>query len=198
MGIALAIKSTVGLPAFDAFNQTVADTTGIRVGTIVMFVQMFFIFLQLLLLKKEANWKVFLQIPFVILLGQFINFFVYFIFGSMTLNNYILRLFVFILSQFWTSFFISMMLVLDLIVMPVESLSMVLSEKSSFTLGQIRQAIDILLIVLSLIITLIFSTTLNIREGTVISALIFGPLLGFFMARLVPSFKKWQLINKVE
>lgn len=195
MGIALAIKSGVGLAAFDAFNQTVADTTNMQVGTIVMLVQIFFVFLQLLVLRKEASWKILLQIPFVVLLGQFINLFVYYIFGNLDLTNYFLRLVLFIFSQFWTSFFISIMLVLDLIAMPIENLSLILSKRIPFTLGQIRLAIDVLLIVFSLAITLIFSVPLSIREGTLVSALIFGPMLGVFMPALIPYFEKWQLID---
>lgn len=196
IGIGLAIQIGIGLAAFDAFNQTVADTTGIQVGTIVMFVQLVFIFLQLLVLKKEANWKILLQIPFVVLLGQFINLSVYRIFGGLILESYLLRVLVFIFSQLWTSFFISTILVLDLIAMPIENLSYILSTKTAFTLGQIRQAIDVAFIVLSLAITLIFSVPLSVREGTLISALIFGPMLGFYMPRLVPYFVKWGLIDE--
>ncbi len=195
MGIALAIKSGVGLAAFDAFNQTVADTTNMQVGTIVMFVQIFFVFLQIVVLRKEASWKILLQIPFVVLLGQFINLFVYYIFGNLDLTNYFLRLILFILSQFWTSFFISIMLVLDLIAMPIENLSLILSKRIPFTLGQIRLAIDVLLIVSSLAITFIFSVPLSIREGTLVSALIFGPMLGVFMPALIPYFENWKLID---
>ena len=194
MGIALAIKSGIGLAAFDAFNQTVSDMTGLQVGTIVMLVQIFFIFLQLVVLKGEVTWKIFLQIPFVILLGQFINLFVYYILGNLNLTNYFLRLATFIFSQFWTSFFISIILVLDLIAMPVENLSLILSKRIPFSLGQIRLSIDVLLIIFSLAISFIFSVPLSIREGTLISAVIFGPMLGIFMSILIPYFKKWELI----
>ena len=195
MGIGLAIKSGIGLAAFDAFNQTVADATGFQVGTIVMFVQIFFVFLQLVVLKREASWKILLQIPFVILLGQFINLFVYNLFGNLTLTNYFVRLGIFIFSQFWTSFFISIMLVLDLIAMPIENFSLILSKRIPFSLGQIRLAIDVLLIIFSLTITFVFAVPLSIREGTLISAAIFGPMLSVFMPTLIPIFNRWKLIN---
>lgn len=196
MGIGLAIKAKIGLAAFDAFNQTISDTIGLQVGTVVMIVQIFFVFLQIVVLKKEATLKIFLQIPLVILLGQFINFFVYYVFGSLTFDYYIIRLIVFIFSQFWISFFIGTILTIDLIAMPIEHLSLLLSKRSTFSIGQIRQSIDILLILFSLVITFIFSVPLNIREGTLISALVFGPMLGFFMPRIKLYFKKWQLIGK--
>lgn len=194
-GISLAIKSGIGLAAFDAFNQTVADTIGLKVGTIMMFVQTFFVLLQIIILKKEITFDIFLQIPMVSLLGQFINLFVYTLFSDLSFSSYALRLFVFIFSQFWTSFFVGAILVLNLIAMPVENLSLILSKRISFSLGMIRQSIDIILILLSIIITYSFSVPLNIREGTVISAMVFGPMLGFFMNWIKVYFRKWKLID---
>ena len=194
-GISLAIKSGIGLAAFDAFNQTVADTIRLKVGTIMMFVQTFFVLLQIIILKKEITFDIFLQIPMVSLLGQFINLFVYTLFSDLSFSSYALRLFVFIFSQFWTSFFVGAILVLNLIAMPVENLSFILSKRISFSLGMIRQSIDIILILLSIIITYSFSVPLNIREGTVISAMVFGPMLGFFMNWIKVYFRKWKLID---
>lgn len=194
-GIGLAIKSGIGLAAFDAFNQTVADTVGLKIGTIIMFVQTFFVLLQIFILKKEITFAIFLQIPMVTLLGQFINFFVYTLFSNLTFTNYFFRVLLFIFSQFWTSFFVGAILVVDLIAMPVENFSSILSKKIPYSLATIRQSIDIILILLSLAITYIFSVPLNIREGTIISAIIFGPMLGFFMNWIRIYFIKWRLIE---
>lgn len=195
MGIGLAIKSSVGLAAFDAFNQSITNTTGIRVGTVVMFVQTFFVIIQLLVLRKDTTWHIFLQIPLVILLGQFINLFVDDIFGNLVLENYLLRLVLFVLAQVLISFAISTLLVVDLIAMPIENLSLILSRRLPFKLGEIRRAIDILLILSALAITWFGSTNLTIREGTVIGALIFGPLMDFHMPRVKDLFKKWKIIE---
>lgn len=106
-----------------------------------------------------------------------------------------LRLLIFIFSQFWTSFFVGAILVVDLIAMPVENFSSILSKKIPYSLATIRQSIDIILILLSIAITYLFSVPLNIREGTVISAMIFGPMLGFFMSWIKVYFRKWKLIE---
>lgn len=195
MGIGITIKASIGLAAFDAFNQSITNTTGIRVGTVVMLVQTFFVLVQLFVLRKDATWNIFLQIPLVVLLGQFINLFVDDIFGGLVLENYALRILLLILAQVLISFSISTLLVIDLVAMPIENLSAILSEKLPFRFGQIRQTIDILLIISALAISLISSTDLTIREGTVISALIFGPLMDFHMAWLKPLLQNWQLAD---
>ncbi len=195
MGISLAILSGVGLPAFDAFNQAVAETLNMQVGDIVMYVQIFFVSLQLLILRKDATWSILLQIPFVILLGQFINLFVYVVFGNLVLEGYVLRVLVFIFSQVWTSFFISIILVLDIVAMPLEKFSLIVSERGEIKFGYIRQGIDVLLIALALGLTFFAGAPLTIREGTIIAALTFGPLMGLYMPRIVPHFIKWELIQ---
>lgn len=195
MGIGIAIKASVGLAAFDAFNQSITNTTGIRVGTVVMFVQTFFVLVQLMILRKDATWNILLQIPLVVLLGQFINLFVDGIFGNLVLENYFLRMILLILAQVIISFAISTLLVIDLVAMPIENLSAILAEKLPFRFGQIRQAIDILLIVSALAISFVSSTEWTIREGTVVSAMIFGPLMDFHMPRLKPILRKWQLAD---
>lgn len=193
MGVGLAIKANVGLAAFDAVNQSISNAIDVRVGTVVMFVQTFFVLIQLVILRKDATWHVFMQIPLVILLGQFINLFVDDIFGSMDLQNYFMRVAVFIIAQLIISFAVSALLVVDLIAMPVENLSAILAQRFPFKLGQIRQAIDIILIVSALAISFVSSTEWTIREGTILSALIFGPLMDFHMPKLKPLFKKWEL-----
>lgn len=194
MGIGLAIKSSVGLAAFDAFNQSISNTTGIRVGTVVMFVQTFFVLIQLFVLRKDATWNIFLQIPLVILLGQFINLFVDTIFGGLVLENYLLRMVIFILAQVLISFAISTLLVVDMVAMPIENLSSILSQRLPFRLGEIRRTIDILLVISAFAISYFTSTELTIREGTVVGALIFGPLMDFHMPRVERLFKEWQII----
>ncbi len=195
LGIGITIKASIGLAAFDAFNQSITNTTGIRVGTVVMMVQTFFVLVQLLVLRKDATWNILLQIPLVVLLGQFINLSVDNIFGGLVLENYALRLILLLSAQVLISFAISTLLVIDLVAMPIENLSAILTEKLPFRFGQIRQTIDILLIISALAISLISATDLTIREGTLISALIFGPLMDFHMAWLKPLLLKWQLAD---
>lgn len=196
MGISLQLKAMVGVAPFDAFNQTVSFVTGLRVGDVVMFVNIVFILLQVLILRKDTNWKIFLQVVIGTLLGQFVNFFFYFVFDSLVLENYILQMLVFILGCFWVPFFLGAIMVLDLVTMPVENLAMLLSNRTKFSFGQIRQTMDVLFVIVSLILTFIYSEQFTIREGTIISALTFGPLFSVYMPRIKKAFERWGLVDK--
>lgn len=195
MGISLQMKAIIGVAPFDALNQTISFVTGIRVGDVVTFVQVGFVIAQILLLRKDTNWRIFLQVFVGLLLGQFVNLFYYFIFDGLVLENYAIRMVVFILGCLWVPIFIGSVMVLDLVTMPVEKFAMVLSNKTDFTFGQVRQAVDIVCVIIALTLTFVFSEPLTIREGTIISALTFGPLLSFYMPKVERQFRKWELIS---
>lgn len=197
MGISLQLKAMVGVAPFDALNQSLSFVTGQPVGNIVMFINIIFIILQVLILRKDTTWRIFLQVIVGTLLGQFVNFFFYFVFDSLVLDNYILQMLLFIIGCLWVPFFLGAILVLDLVTMPVENLAMLVSAKTRFTFGQVRQFLDILFVIGSLILTFVFSEDLTIREGTVISALTFGPLFSVYMPRIEKVFERWGLIENV-
>lgn len=195
MGISLQLKAMVGVAPFDAFNQTVSFITRQPVGNIVMYVNILFILLQILILRKDTTWQIFLQVIVGVLLGQFVNFFMYFVFGSLVLENYILQMVVFILGCLWVPFFLGAVMVLDLVTMPIENTALIISEKTRFNFGLVRQFVDIIFVVLALILTFVYSEDLTIREGTIISALTFGPLFSVYMPRIEKVFKRWGLIE---
>jgi uncharacterized membrane protein YczE len=195
VGISLQMTAVVGIAPFDALNQTLSFVSGIRVGDVVTIVNVGFVLAQVLLLRKDTTWSIFLQFFVGLLLGQFVNLFYYTVFGGLVLENYFLRMLVFIIGCLWVPIFIGSVMVLDLVTMPVENFAMVLSNKTRFSFGQVRQAIDVICVIVALGLTFIFTVPLTIREGTIISALTFGPLLSFYMPKIEGLFRKWQLID---
>ena len=146
-------------------------------------------------MRKETTWRIFLQVIVGVLLGQFVNFFMYFVLDSLVLENYALQMIVFILGCLWVPFFLGAVMVLDLVTMPIENTALIISEKTRFNFGQVRQFIDIFFVITALILTFLYSEDLTIREGTVISALTFGPLFSVYMPRIEKVFQRWGLIE---
>lgn len=44
-------------------------------------------------------------------------------------------------------------------------------------------------------LTLVFPIEWSLREGTIISMVLFGPLLGIFMPRIEKLYEKWDLVD---
>lgn len=194
-GIGLQIQAAIGLAPFDAFNQAVAYAIDIRVGDVVSIAQLIFVGAQVLILKKETTWKLLLQVFVGALLGQAINLVLYTVLGGLVVGGYFMRLLLLIIGSLWAPFFIGAIMVLDLVTMPVESFAMVVSKKTNKLFGQVRQYVDIVFLILAIVITLITNEPFTIREGTIVSALTFGPLLNIYMPIIEKYFKKWNIIE---
>lgn len=196
-GIALMLKAAVGVGAFDAATQSLSLVTGIRIGTIAMILNLSFVAGQWVILKKNFGFTHLLQIPLSILLGTMVNFFYYDFFGTLAVESYILSLIMYIVALVIVSFSTGIVMTIDLVTFPIESLCMSLAETLPFRFGTLRQLFDVLSVVLSLVLTLIYGLAPSIREGTVIGMLIFGPLMGFFIDKAQPVLKKSGVVKEV-
>lgn len=197
-GIGLQIQAAIGLAPFDAFNQAVAFAFDFRVGDVVSAAQVLFVGLQVIILKKDVTWKLFLQVFVGALLGQAINLVLFTVLSGLVVEGYFMRLALLIFGSIWTPFFIGAIMVLDLVTMPVESFAMVVSKKTNLLFGQVRQYVDIFFLILAVVITFISREPFTIREGTVVSALTFGPLLNIYMPIIEKYVNKWNIIDPTE
>ena len=155
LGISLTMKAAVGVSAFDAVTQTLSLASGIRVGDMLMIIYVLFIAFQLVLLKKEADWTILLQLPLTIILGQFINLFFYDLLGNLSIDFYFLNVLLFLFAQVLVTFSIAMILLLDLISMPIERFSLLLAERKGYSFGRVRQIFDLLFLLISISLTLV-------------------------------------------
>lgn len=180
--VAFAIKAGIGIMPVDAAIATLADVLNIKVGTISMLFHGSFFVGQIIMEKKDFRKTELLQLLYITLGGSVLNFFLYTILQNVTLTLYPVRLFVCILAFFVSAFGCTLVLETHLMRTPMEGCIQLLADRSrsGITMGKLRQIIDILLVVFSVALTLIFGTEWTLREGTVIAALIFGPAMDFW------------------
>lgn len=196
LAISLMLKASVGVGAFDAFTQSVSLMAGIRIGTVAMTVNLLCVLGQLILLKRDFGFNRVLQIPMSVLVGMLVNFFYYDLLGTAQIENYVTALITFFISLVTVAFSVSMIMTLNLITPPIESFCMELTKSVPLKFSTIRQLVDILCIVVSVVITFTFGFTLPVREGTVIGMLIFAPLLGFFINKIQPVLLKKGIVQE--
>ncbi|WP_413527482.1 YczE/YyaS/YitT family protein [Marinilactibacillus psychrotolerans] len=182
----LTIKAAIGLAAWDAIAQSISHISTIQVGTIGMILNISCVIGQMILLKRAFPPRQLLQIPISILLGTLINYFYYTFFASLNLNNYFFTLVIFLIGTVLASFAVSTVMVLNIITFPLEGFCMALAKKTNYRFAVIRQMVDILAVLFTLILTFSLDVPMTAREGTVIGMLIFAPLMGFFIKRLQP------------
>lgn len=194
MGASLGIKIAIGVGAWDALSQSISMVLGVKVGTFSMILNISCVLVQVFLLKDRFKFNHLAQIGVSILLGTVVNFMIYKVLSEIMIDNYFISMSLFILSVVMCALGIAMITAINLISFPLESCCMVLSKKINKNFGSIRQGVDIIAIIISLIITFIFKNSMTVREGTIIAMLIFGPMLDLFVKLISPSLRKLSLI----
>ncbi|QLY80735.1 YczE/YyaS/YitT family protein [Clostridium intestinale] len=196
IGASLGIKIAIGVGAWDALSQSISMVLGVKVGTFSMILNISCVLVQIFLLKDRFKFNHLAQIGVSILLGTVVNFMIYKVLSEIMIDNYFISMSLFILSVVMCALGIAMITAINLISFPLESCCMVLAKKINKNFGSIRQGVDIIAIIISLIITFIFKNSMTVREGTIIAMLIFGPMLDLFVKLMSPSLRKLSLIRE--
>ena len=196
IGASLGIKIAIGVGAWDALSQSISMVLGLKVGTFSMILNISCVLVQIFILKDVFRFNHLAQIGVSILLGTVVNFMIYKVLAEIAIDNYFISISLFILSVVMCALGIAMITAINLISFPLESCCMVLAKKINKNFGSIRQGVDIIAIVISLIITFIFKNSMTVREGTIIAMLIFGPMLDIFVKLMSPSLRKLSLIRE--
>lgn len=178
--VAFALKAAIGVLPVDAAITSVATLIGMKVGTFSMLFHGSFFVGQILIEKKNFRKTELLQLLYITLGGSVLNFFLYVVLKNVAFTSYPLRLIVCVLSFVVSSFGCSLVLETHLMRTPMEGCIQLIADRIGTTQGKLRQKIDVVLVVVSVSITLLFGVEWTLREGTIIAMLIFGPLFDFW------------------
>jgi len=178
--VAFAIKAGIGVLPVDAAITSIATLIGMKVGTFSMLFHGSFFVGQIIIEGKKFRKTELLQLLYITLGGTVLNFFLYTVLKNVVFTAYPLRLIVCVLAFLVSAFGCTMVLETHLMRTPMEGCIQMIAERIGTTMGKLRQKIDIVLVIISVAITLIFSQPWTLREGTIIAALIFGPAMDFW------------------
>lgn len=179
LGISLQIKAGIGQSMLNAFSLILADLFNLEIGTVLNFLNMLFLIIYLIIRRSHLNHRDIIQIAATIANGYIVNLFVYFILSHFIIQSYFLRVLTFMLGLSLASLSLGAILAMEIIQFPLESLCLMLGQKLGCSLTTIRIGFDIFFMISTLILTLMTSRTLYIREGTIISFFLFSKLMGF-------------------
>jgi len=178
--VAFAIKAGLGVMPVDAAINTVAYVLNVKVGTISILFHGSFFLGQILIEKKNFRKTELLQILYITLGGTVLNFFLYTLLKNVAFSLYPVRLMVTVAAFLVSAFGVTIVLETHLMRTPMEGCIQLIADRIGIPMGKLRQKIDIVLLLLSVALTLIFGTEWTLREGTVIAALMFGPAIDFW------------------
>ena len=194
IGISITLKAGIGVSGFNAMNLSISEWTSIKVGTITFIANLIFLIVYIRLSEKKDFRKFTLMFISILFFGMVINFFLYTIFGTIHIENYLVRVGLFIFGVILAGGTTGIILSLDIIPFPIESLCLRIAELTKLTFSQYRYSVDLFSILLSITISLLYNLQFNIREGTIISFFFLSGIISY--TRL--KFENYQLKPKTQ
>lgn len=179
VGISLTIKAEIGVSSFNSLNVAVSNLTTIQVGTITSVINLLFLVGCLVIDENRKLSKYLLMFVTTMSFGMVINFVYYTLFANVTLVSYFLKISVFVLGVAIAGFGTGQVLRINLLTFPIESFCQLLASKTKLTFSNYRYGVDIVCVVLSIFISVLFSLPIVVREGTIFSLFLLSGVISF-------------------
>ena len=174
LGIALSTKSGLGVSPSAGVAYVLSEIFPLSMGTFTTLLNLLYILIQILILRKNFHPTRFLQLAVVFLFGYFTDFTLRLVSG-LSVNAYPLQLLLSIFACAVMGFGVFLEVRANVIVMASEGALSVIAEKTGKEFGTVKILNDCLLIVVSVLLSLIaFRRIEGVREGTVIAAFLVG------------------------
>lgn len=180
LGISMSVKSNLGVSPVSSIPYTITCITGLEMGKATIVFHIFWVLLQIAILRKEFKIKNLLQIAVGIVFGYFTTF-SNFLFGFIpTPSNIVFRIILMLGSTVLIAAGIFLYLPSDIVPLAGEGAMMAISDKTHIKFNRIKIAFDVSMVTISLISCIIVLKSLgSVGIGTVAAALLVGIVLGF-------------------
>ena len=188
-GIALAVNSNLGVSPVSSLPYVVSQIVGISLGTCTILVYIGYILLQMLISRKFQP-ALLLQLVFSTIFGWFVDG-AKWVLGDFCLPGYLGQLVMLAASILLIGFSLVLYIDVQLAPMPAEGLVGCLSEKLGKPFSSMKTLVDCSSVLLGAVLSLLFLHKLTgIREGTVLTALLVGKMMGLLRKPVGPIIKK--------
>ena len=189
-GIALAVNSNLGVSPDSSLPYVVSLITKISLGPCTTIVYALYILLQMVLKGGKFQPVLLLQLVFSTLFGYCVDG-TKLLLSNLIPGNYFAQLAMLAASIALISFSLVLYIDVQIAPMPPEGLLGCIAEKLGKPFPKIKTLFDCASVLTGLILCFLFLGQLTgIREGTVITALLVGKLMGFFRKYLTPFIQK--------
>ena len=188
-GIALAVNCKLGVSPVSSLPYVVSLIFNVSLGTCTTIVYATYVLLQMVLLRKFQP-ALLLQLVFSTIFGWFVDGAKY-VLGDFCLPTYFGQLAMLAASIVLIGFSLVLYLDVKLAPMPAEGLVGCLADKLGRPFSQMKTAFDCTSVLVAAVLSLVFLGGLvGIREGTVLTALLVGKMMGVLRKFAGPVIRK--------
>lgn len=195
IGIALSVKSNLGVSPVSSIPYTMTCVWGIEMGKATIIFHAALVFIQILILRKRFKPINLLQVVVGIVFGYFTTFCNYLATYLPSTDNMVMRIVLMLVSTVFIAVGIFFYLPVDLIPLAGEGVMQAVSDVTKIEFSKVKIGFDCSMVVISVITCLICIHSLgSVGVGTVIAAF----LVGFNLGRVNKAFgaKRDKLLGK--
>ncbi|MDE7363647.1 MAG: hypothetical protein K2N27_01975 [Ruminococcus sp.] len=179
IGIALSVKSDLGVSPVSSIPYTLTVCCGIEMGKATIMFHCVLIVIQILILRKNFRLKSLLQLPVGIVFGYFTTLCNSLADRLPSTDNFFIRICMILISVILVAIGIFLYLPADIMPLAGEGVMQAVSDVLKIEFAKIKVAFDVTMVIVSLITCLIVLHTLgSVGIGTVIASLLVGIVLG--------------------
>ena len=189
-GIALSVNSNLGVSPVSSLPYVVSQIVNISLGTCTIIVYAAYVLLQMLLNGGKFQPVLLLQMVFSTIFGYFVDG-AKFVLGDFVLPTYAGQLAMLAMSILLIGFALVLYIEVDLAPMPAEGLVGCLAGKLKKPFSTMKSLFDCTSVLVAALLSLVFLGKLaGIREGTVVTAILAGKVMGLIRKGLGPRIRK--------
>ena len=195
IGIALSVKSNLGVSPVSSIPYTMTCVWGIEMGKATIMFHAALVLIQILILRKRFKPINLLQVVVGIVFGYFTTFCNYLATYLPSTDNMVMRIVLMLVSTVFIAVGIFFYLPADLIPLAGEGVMQAVSDVTKIEFSKVKIGFDCSMVVISVITCLICIHSLgSVGVGTVIAAF----LVGFNLGRVNKAFgaKRDTLLGK--
>lgn len=179
IGIALSVKSNLGVSPVSSIPYTMTCVWGIEMGKATILFHIVLVLIQILLLRKKFKPVQLLQVVIGVVFGYFTTFCNYMVSFLPTPENLGIRIIMVLASTVFVAFGIFLYLPADLIPLAGEGCMQAVSSVTHIEFSKVKIGFDCTMVLVSAITCLTVLHNLgSIGAGTIIAAILVGTLVG--------------------
>lgn len=179
IGIALSVKSNLGVSPVSSIPYTMTCVWGIEMGKATILFHIVLVVIQILPLRKKFKPVQLLQILVGIVFGYFTTFCNYMVSYLPTPHNLAIRIVMVLASTVFVAFGIFLYLPADLIPLAGEGCMQAVSTVTNLEFSRVKIGFDCTMVVVSAVTCLVMLHSLgSVGAGTIIAAILVGTFVG--------------------
>ncbi|MGO1537591.1 MAG: YczE/YyaS/YitT family protein [Yaniella sp.] len=174
VGIALSVHGQLGTAPISTFPAVVDAASSWSVGTVSAVMNVVFVFMQMLILRRRFRLFQLVQLPIALVFGAVIDLSLC-LTSWAQVDHYLLQWVVTIIGALILGLGVYIQIQPKLLYLPGEGLVVALTQVSTVRFGTMKQVVDWSLVVISAVLSLVLMQRLEgVREGTVFAAFAVG------------------------